>query len=399
MIIGEPRVTLDGGEVCVSAPVRIERPGVDAPDTVWFRFPERYQPWLSGRSDPFVVAMMMPAMLLGENITVEGSVSARLAHGLREYVAAYAQWWPRKIARIDVAYGEVAEPEPARPGRAVGCAFSGGVDSLYTVWRHMRANESVPGFHVTHALMINGFNFDMDLEDSRRFERLVGVYRPMLERQGIELVVSRQNTEVFLEAANRAASKSPTREGGVASATLMLGGLLERIYISGSGTYRYEDNFPKGWHPSSLHLLGSDNTELMFDGGDASRTEKTVALSRWPETYSTLRVCWRPTVFNDATGGMENCCRCPKCVRTMITLEAVGALSRYRTFPLALERRHVRGAHFVSTSEKKFYFDLLRLVRETGRRDLERDLRAARFKSRAAAALRHRVLRRPQPGH
>jgi hypothetical protein len=379
--------------------VRFDRPGLDVPASVWFRFPEAYRPHLNEDADPFVVAMMMPAMLLGENVVVEGRVSPRLAHGLREYVTAYAQWWPGKIAPVDVSYAEVSAGAPRAARGVVACAFSGGVDSLYTVWRHMPGNETVPGFHITHALMINGFNFDMDLENTREFQRLVDVYRPMLERRGIELVVSRQNTEVFLEAANKAASKSPTREGGVVSAALALGGLCERIYISGSGTYRHEDNFPKGWHPSALHLLSSNATEMMFDGGDASRTEKTVALSKWEDTYATLRVCWRPTVFNDATGRMENCCRCPKCVRTMVTLDAVGALSKYETFPLPLERRIIRAAHFVSTSEKKFYFDLLRLARSVGRNDLVRDLRSARLRSRLSAAVRHRLLRRPKPRH
>lgn len=397
MVIGEPRLTRERGEICVSAAVRFATPGFEAPATIWFRFPEEYEDYLNPRSDPFVVAMMMPAMLLGEDVVVEGRVSPRLAHGLREYRTAYTQWWPGKLKHVDVAYGEVAEGDGKRAGRVVGSAFSGGVDSLYCVWKHMPANETVPGFQVTHAIIINGFNFDMDLENTREFRRVFDVYRSMLARSGVELLVSRQNTELFLNAANAAASKSPTREGGVVSAALMLGKLFERFYISGSGTYRYEDNYPKGWHPSGLHLLSSHETEMMFDGGDASRTEKTLALSQWEETYSTLRVCWRPTVFNEETGLMENCCRCPKCVRTMITLDVAGVLSNYETFPEPLDRGRIRAEHFVGTSEKKFYFDLLRLARERGRDDIVRDLRRARFKSRLEAAVLGRLLRRP-PG-
>ena len=47
-----------------------------------------------------------------------------------------------------------------------------------------------------------------------------------------------------------------------------------------------------------------------------------------------------------------------------------------------------------SRTEKKFYFDLLKLVREMRRDDLLRDLRYARFKSRALAAIRGRLLGR-----
>lgn len=380
--------------MCASARVRFDTPGFDAPESVWFRFPEAYHDYLSDQSDAFLVAMMMPAMLLGEDIVVEGRVSPRLVHGIREYRTAYSQWWPGRVHHVDVRYGEVGESGQRRGATVVGGAFSGGVDSTYTVWRHMPANETVPGFALTHALMINGFNFDHHLDDTGPFDRLVAVYRPMLERNGVTLLVSRQNTEVFLDAAKRAASKSPTREGGVVSAVHMLGNLFERVYVSGSGTYRYEDNFPKGWHPSGLHLLSTERTEMMFDGGDADRAQKTVALAGWEDTYSTLRVCWTPTEFDPDTGVPLNCGTCPKCVRTMATLDAIGALGRYRTFPDRLDRRRVRRQHFVSPSEKKFYTALLHLVRKRGRADLERDIRYARIRSRIAAAIGARILRR-----
>lgn len=397
MIIDTPKTTEVDGEICVAANVRIESAAMhgadNVPETLWFRVPASYSRFISDRADAFVVAMILPAMLLGEDIVVEGPVSRRLAHGLREYVTAYAQWWPGRMSSIAVKYDEVSGPGH-RDGGAVACAFSGGIDSMYSVWKHMPANETVPGFELTYALMVNGMNFDVDLDQTGEFQRLADVYRPMLARNGVELLTVRHNAQTFLEAVERTGRKSPTLEGQVVAAVHILGDLLERCYVSGSGTYKHEDNFPKGWHPSALHLLSNDGTELMFDGGDRTRTEKTVVLSDWADTYNTLRVCWRPVVFGADSGLIENCGRCPKCLRTMVTLEAAGKLGRYRTFPVPLTRSRIRDMHFVGTSEKKFYYDLLRLVRELGRDDLRRDLRYARFKSRLVAAVRARLLRR-----
>jgi hypothetical protein len=99
-------------------------------------------------------------------------------------------------------------------------------------------------------------------------------------------------------------------------------------------------------------------------------------------------------VFNADTGLIENCCRCPKCLRTMATLEMAGALSKYRTFPEPLDRKRMRAMNHVGLDEKLFYYDMLRTARAVGRSDLVRDLRYARFRSWAGAAIRVRILRR-----
>jgi hypothetical protein len=393
MIIGEPTITDADKEVCVSADVRFETPGLDVPDTVWFRFPSEYRPYLIDRSDAFVAGLLLAAMYLGEDIEVEGRVSPRLAHGVRQYQLMNCQWWPQRFSRVDVRYADVTRGTADRAGHVTGGAFSGGVDSFYSVWQHMPEHETVPALRLTHCLMVNGFNFDMHLEDTHDFQRLVETYEPMLRGLGIELLVARNNTQLFLEAASeKAAAHLETRETVVIASVLMLGKLLSRFYIPGGGAYRLAG--PHGWHPVGLPMLSSDDTEILFDGGEATRVEKTLVLAGWEETYSRLRVCWRPTVFNEETGLIENCCRCPKCIRTIATLDLAGALSKYKTFPLPLERRHIRATSQVSPGEKYFYFDLLELAQKAGRSDMIYDLRYARFASRLRAFGRDRLLRR-----
>jgi hypothetical protein len=231
------------------------------------------------------------------------------------------------------------------------------------------------------------------------FPKVYETYEPVLRRNGVSLLVARHNAQAFLEATGKVKQTSPTLDVGIVSALLMLGNLYRYFYFPGGATYRYEENFPHGFHPSTLHLLSSDDTEIIFDGGDATRTEKTARVAAWEDTYPVLRVCWRPTVFNEKTGFVENCCRCPKCVRTMLTLEAAGALSKYRTFPLPLDRTLVRASQQVSVDEKLFYFDLVEFARKQGRADIVRDLRYARLRSRLIAAVQHRILRRRRPAH
>lgn len=395
MIVSEPRIREEGAEIAVSAAVRVEAPGLEMPAELWFRFPADHREYLTGRADGFAVALMPVAMLLSEPLIIEGRISPRVLHGLQEYRTAYHQWWPSRFTAVDIECADASvDRDGTRAGHAVGCPCSGGVDSLYSIWRHLPENEPLVASRLTHCLIVNGFNFDMDLEPSNSFHRVLDTYAPFLQRHGIGLVTARHNGQVFLEATGMMTQSSPGLEVGVLSAVLMLGNLFRWFYISSGATYRHEENNPHGFHPSILHLLSSEDTEVLIDGANASRSEKISTLARWEDTYDILRVCWSPPMFNERTGLVENCGRCPKCLRTMIALEASGALQKFRTFPGPLDRGLVRASSFVGKAEKLFYFDILEHVRAAGRHDLLRDLRYARFRSRLFAAIRDRVLRR-----
>jgi hypothetical protein len=129
-------------------------------------------------------------------------------------------------------------------------------------------------------------------------------------------------------------------------------------------------------------MLGTEGLQIIADGLEASRTFKTETIAQWPETYTTLRVCWRYVVFNETTGLIENCCRCQKCVRTMLALDLVGALHKYRTFPLPLRHRDVWRTSCLSSAPKVFYLDNLSLARRVSRRDRVADLCVAGLRAR-----------------
>jgi hypothetical protein len=76
----------------------------------------------------------------------------------------------------------------------------------------------------------------------------------------------------------------------------------------------------------------------VHDGGDVMRNERVKALAGWAEAWPLLRVCdhpRRPTIDADRRV-VDNCCRCTKCLRTMIPLEIYGALGNFAAFPLPL---------------------------------------------------------------
>ena len=74
----------DEGEVALIADVESEKFNID---TIWFSVPRKYESWLTNdRYDGFLVALLYPAMAYGEDIEIDGTVSDRLYHNVKEYV-------------------------------------------------------------------------------------------------------------------------------------------------------------------------------------------------------------------------------------------------------------------------------------------------------------------------
>ena len=71
------------------------------------------------------------------------------------------------------------------------------------------------------------------------------------------------------------------------------------------------------------------------------RMEKLEALFSWPEALENLKVCWEGQYKYDTLPD-TNCCKCDKCVRTMLAFEALGHEIPV-SFPEALTVEKVEG--------------------------------------------------------
>ena len=81
--------------------------------------------------------------------------------------------------------------------------------------------------------------------------------------------------------------------------------------------------FTRGWelygsHPLLDPLLSGGRMTIRNDEGLYHRAEKAEMLTRYPSALKDLRVCLAPYRAD------RNCCRCEKCVRTMLCFVACG---------------------------------------------------------------------------
>jgi len=368
MIIRQPEIVEDDRYVAIRAEIGNCPDDVDMPTKLWFRVPKRLRDGLTERSDSFLVAMLPVAMALGADLEAEGKVSSRLLFGLRDYQRILNTWWPKLFSVVDLKCATIANHIENGQPTAVGATFSGGVDSFYTLHQHRSAKEVLTAYRLTHSLMINGFDNDVDLDDSGLFRQLGSVYGPMLEGENIELVVMQTNMQKFRLAAMGHGNLHLTFGLPLAAAALTLGNLSGRFYIPAS--YHYAHLVPDGSHPMLDHLLSTEATQIIHDGASVTRVAKTIAIADWPVVRSRLRVCFTGASYNALHNVFENCCKCEKCIRTMIPLEIVGQRSRFSTFPEELSLKNIRRIRYLSTPSRTFAIENLHLALKTRRWDL-----------------------------
>lgn len=126
--------------------------------------------------------------------------------------------------------------------------------------------------------------------------------------------------------------------------------------------------FPRGSSPVTDERWSSASVTIFHDESDRSRSEKLMqAVALDPEEAASLRVC------TCNAGGVGNCGRCEKCVRTMLPLAIAGRMADVPALPPRLPRRPGRRLHVAcdppgAWSDRAF-LDEMAQIAATSRRD------------------------------
>src|SRR3954469_3635433 len=112
------------------------------PFALWYRFPAWCEPYLSpDNGDPFLAALLVPAMLIGEPLTIDAAVSPRLLRRLPDLQSIY-QSFDHRLERSGVTAIRRALPSMAAGSGANGLFLSLGVDSFYSLLKNLRDHPS-----------------------------------------------------------------------------------------------------------------------------------------------------------------------------------------------------------------------------------------------------------------
>jgi polysaccharide pyruvyl transferase WcaK-like protein len=295
----------------------------DAAERIWVRSSLAAVPG----ADVAVALSLIPAMVAGDRLEVEAAVDESLAGRIPEIAtvmrlfAATGDWTPARPIHGAIELACPTAPAPARrPDRGVASFFSGGVDSYATLARHPE---------ITHLIYVAG----LDLPPGAAFDSLHEAARA--SAGGV--AAARDKTLITVETNVRdlygQEIVGPLFFGSILGATSRLvAPEIARVYIPSSQAYRWM--LENSSHPLLDHLWGGPGLEVVHDGAELTRPEKLELIADDELARNSLRVCWEGLVDS---GG--NCCRCEKCLRSMVALEVLGALEAFPAFerPLDLE--------------------------------------------------------------
>lgn len=335
-------------------------------------------------SNCFLVGMLYPAMRNGEDIHVEGTVSAKLLYNLNEYLVPLMAICDERLKRIRIT-ADATDSEGCREAHAVGTGFSGGIDSFSTICQHFVRKGEPDGFRLTHLFFFNvgahgipkkpGDLAAIERQFNARYEK----FKAFPAEVGLPFVRVNSDIHKFhpwghLEVATFA----------TVSAILFLARGIRRYYLASSGhTYRQLWKFlGDGGRPDAIERmnmmllpwLSTERLDIIDDGNLYDRSQKTVMVADYPPAARYLNVCYGHDTLD------TNCSVCNKCARTLLTLDILGKLDEFAgIFDIPRYRREVRRRLIAETivGERKSLFakHQMDLARERGV-DLRREVNA-----------------------
>lgn len=321
MIIHPPELINRNGLAIVHARVELHQHPANFPDQIWYRVPEEFSHLLSLQSDAFLIPCLLAGMYFQEAIEVRGPVSPRLAYNLAEYQHLLSLRFPESLSPVNINYN-LLRALPGNP-QGVGTTFSGGVDSLFTLWKHLPQNQPIPGHQVTHAVFIKGF--DILPSEDPHYQFLLEKFKPAAAEIGVELIPLETNLLSIIHKR----LPSPNFYGPIIIGTgQVFGAGFGKFIIPSSWDHKQLQKKAYSSDPLIDPFLSTDTLEVIHHGATHARIDKVEAIADWEIARKVLWVC----EIHKFTQDTWNCSRCEKCVRAMIPLYALGKMDKFKSF-------------------------------------------------------------------
>ncbi len=321
IILGRPR--LIQGKTKGWARVEIEC-DIDADQKIiWFEVEKKYERYLCWeRNDAFLVGILNFAMRNRHDIRSLAPISDELYFQLDNFFIDSVCGGTPSFHRVKID-AEIADA-PLENAGAVGTGISCGIDSFYTI--ALSEKVGLRNYKVTH-LTFNNVGSHGEGETAKRLykSRIENAIK-FCKENGYEIVVSNSNIMDVIPQ-NHYFTHTYTS----CFATLMLQKLYSKYYYSSSVSFidfSLRNTQERGcgcYDLLSLNCFSTSRLKFYSVGANVTRMEKTRLVAGYEPSYSYLNVC-----VNSRQQDHRNCCICEKCQRTMLSLDAIGKLEKYR---------------------------------------------------------------------
>lgn len=258
--------------------------------------------------DVLLTTLLVPAIACGSDLSIPAPVSPDLLANTAALQTVFASWLEVQPVIVDATATRTAGHKPA----SVASFFSGGVDSFYTVLRHIDEIDTL--------IFLRGF--EIPASKPRLAATVSDRMRSIAAELGKDLIEVDIEGRAFID---HLVDWNLYFGMLLISTAHLLAGHVGTVLLPASLGLR--DLAPCGSHPLTDPLWSSSSVEIVHDGVETDRAEKIQYIAESEIAMRNLRVCW------ENPNEEYNCGRCRKCLMTMAGLHAVGALGRCASLP------------------------------------------------------------------
>jgi len=295
--------------------------------TMWVAVEEKNADMLADNVyDPFVLVPVILGMYYKQDVHIDGNISPRLYHNMQHYLMNIFDRFSDRTSPISFTVNGF--DTVTRGGvELVGTGISCGVDSLVTIYDNF-VNENDPNFKINSLFFVNcGTHGDYeDPASHKKYRDRVALNKTAAEELGLPMYLVNSNFHAY----THKIGEQKIGYLAIYSCVLSLQKCIKRYYTSSNLSYDEIAEFSKLSRDFDIaeyaesympHLIVTENFELVIDGCQYTRAEKTERISEWRFAQKHLNVCVLQA---------DNCGCCNKCMRTLIPLEAIGKLENFK---------------------------------------------------------------------
>lgn len=291
--------------------------------------------------DAFVLVPLYMAMYFKHDLHIHGNMSKRLYKNVMNYLQRILCDFSPDLSRVNVTADGFAEAGGEQ--NIIGAGISCGVDSLTTIYDRY-VNEADPDYRVNGLFLFNcGTHGDYGEGASKLWQARYELNKKCADELGLPVYQADSNFHAFTHMIQGGENK--IGYFAIWSCILGLQGAVKKYYVSNCYTYNelvtvcstiYRNVDFAGFAESyAVPLIRTERIELIIDGCQYERSQKTEHIAGWNIAQRYLNVCVDP----NSEG--HNCSKCSKCFRTLAAIDAMGRLEDFAgVFDLDIYRRY-----------------------------------------------------------
>lgn len=310
--------------------------------TIWMGVKKENEDMLSDNVyDPFVLVPLMMGMYYHQDVKIEGSISPRFYHNIKHYLMKIFDNFSDKTKTVNFEVNGFDTVKQYRGG-LIGTGISCGVDNLTTIYDNF-INEDDPNFKINALFFVNtGTHGDYEnVSTKERFLDRAKMNSLAAKELGLPMYLIDTNFHAF----THKVGEQIVGHLAIYSCFIGLQKYIHRYYISSCGLsydeiadyrkYSRDFDIAEYCEDYMLHLISTENFELVSDGCQYTRIEKEERIANWPFAWKYLNVCVTPVDHG------KNCSCCSKCMRTLIPLDTMGKIDNFKdVFDLDIYRKN-----------------------------------------------------------